>query len=126
MICSDGSAIPFDQKGKLPHPRSFGASARALGYLSRELGDMSFEEVIFKMSGKVAARFGIHDRGSIEVGKAADIVIFDPLTIKDQASFLNPSQPPIGIEYVFVNGEIVVERDLQTSALPGKVLNANL
>ena len=108
MICSDGSAIP------------------ALGYLSRELGDMSFEEVIFKMSGKVAARFGIHDRGSIEVGKAADIVIFDPLTIKDQASFLNPSQPPIGIEYVFVNGEIVVEKDLQTSALPGKVLNANL
>jgi N-acyl-D-amino-acid deacylase len=78
------------------------------------------------MSGKVASRFGIHDRGSIEVGKAADIVIFNPLTIKDQASFLNPSQPPIGIEYVFVNGEIVVEKDLQTSALPGKVLNANL
>jgi len=126
MICSDGSAIPFDQKGKMPHPRSFGASARALGYLSRELSDMSLEEVIFKMSGKVAARFGIHDRGSIEVGKAADIVIFNPLTIKDEASFLNPSQPPTGVEYVFVNGELVVEKNSQTSALPGRVLSANL
>ena len=126
MICSDGSAIAFDQKGKMPHPRSFGASVRALGYLSRELGDMPFEEVIFKMSGKVAARFGIHDRGSIEVGKAADIVIFNPLTVKDQASFVKPAQPPIGIEYVFVNGELVVEKDSQTSALPGRVLSANL
>jgi len=126
MICSDGSAIPFDQKGKTPHPRSFGASARALGYLSRELGDMPLEEVIYKMSGKVAARFGIHDRGSIEVGKAADIVIFNPLTIKDQASFIKPAQPPLGVAYVFVNGELVVEKDSQTSALPGRVLNANL
>ena len=126
MICSDGSAFPFDQKGKMPHPRSFGASTRALGYLSRELGDMPLEEVIFKMSGKAAAHFGIHDRGSIEVGKAADIVIFNPLTVKDQATFLKPAQPPLGIEYVFVNGEIVVEKGLQTSARPGRVLNANL
>jgi N-acyl-D-amino-acid deacylase len=125
MICSDGSAIAFDQKGKIPHPRSFGASARALGYLSRELGDMPLEEVIYKMSGKVAERLGIHDRGSIEVGKAADIVIFNPHTVKDQASFVKPSQPPIGIEYVFVNGERVVEKGSQTSVLPGRVLNSN-
>ena len=126
IICSDGSAVAFDQKGKMPHPRSFGASARALGYLSRESGDMPFEEVIYKMSGKVAARLGIHDRGSIEVGKAADIVIFNPLTIKDQASFVKPAQPPLGIEYVFVNGELVVEKGTQTKARPGRVLNANL
>ena len=126
MICSDGSAFPFDQKGKMPHPRSFGASTRALGYLSRELGDMPLEEVIFKMSGKAAAFFGIHDRGSIEVGKAADIVIFNPLTVKDQATFLNPAQPPVGIESVFVNGQLVVQKGVQTSARPGKVLNANL
>ena len=68
---------------------------------------------------------GIHDRGSIEVGKAADIVIFNPNTVKDQASFVNPSQPPIGIEYVFVNGELVVEKGSQTSVLPGRVLNSN-
>ena len=125
MICSDGSAIAFDQKGKIPHPRSFGASVRALGYLSRESGDMPLEEVIYKMSGKVAERMGIHDRGSIEVGKAADIVIFNPNTVKDQASFVNPSQPPIGIEYVFVNGELVVEKGSQRSVLPGRVLNSN-
>ncbi len=126
MICSDGSAIPFAQNGKMPHPRSFGASARALGYLSRELGDLPLEEVIFKMSGKAAQFFGIHDRGSLEVGKAADIVVFNPLTVKDQATFLNPTQPPVGIEYVFVNGQLVVEKGLQTSALPGRVLSANL
>ena len=86
---------------------------------------MPLEEVIYKMSGKVAERMGIHDRGSIEVGKAADIVIFNPNTVKDQASFVNPSQPPIGIEYVFVNGELVVEKGSQTSVLPGRVLNSN-
>jgi N-acyl-D-amino-acid deacylase len=126
MICSDGSAFPFDQKGKLPHPRSFGASARALGYLSRETGDMALEVVIYKMSGKAAAFFGIHDRGSIEVGKAADIVIFNPVTIKDQATFTNPAQPPVGIEYVFVNGQLVIKKGTQTDKRPGKVLDANL
>lgn len=124
MICSDGSAIAFDQKGRLPHPRSFGASVRALGYLSRDLADMTLEKAIYKMSGKAAQHFRIYDRGTIELGKAADIVIFDPLTVKDAATFLDPAQPPIGIEYVIVNGKIIVEGQKQTTALPGKVLRA--
>lgn len=124
MICSDGSAIPFDQQGRLPHPRSFGASARAVGYLVRDLGDMKLETAIYKMTGMAAQHFQIHDRGTLEVGKAADIVIFDPATVKDLATFLEPAQPPRGIECVIVNGEIVVRGGVQTPARPGKVLRA--
>ena len=124
MICSDGSAFPFDQKGRLPHPRSFGASVRALGRLCRELGDMPLERAIFKMTGKAAQHFKIHDRGTIEVGKAADIVIFDPATVKDMATFIDPAQPPLGIACVIVNGEIVIEDGQQNKVLPGKVLRA--
>jgi N-acyl-D-amino-acid deacylase len=125
MICSDGSAVPFDQKGRMPHPRSFGASVRALSRLVRELGDIPLEGAIYKMTGMAAKHFQIHDRGVLEVGKAADIVIFDPATIKDLATFVKPTQPPAGINFVIVNGEIVIEDGAQTFARPGKVLNAN-
>lgn len=124
MICSDGSAFPFDQKGRLPHPRSFGASVRALGHISRKLGDMPLEKVIYKMTGKAAQHFHIHDRGTIEVGKAADLVIFDPATVIDTATFIEPAQPPIGISHVIVNGQIIIANGLQKPVLPGKVLSA--
>lgn len=124
MICSDGSAIPFDQKDRLPHPRSFGASVRALGRIARDLGDMSLEKVIYKMTGKAADHFRIHDRGTIQVGKAADIVIFDPATVIDLATFIQPAQPPVGIKYVIVNGQLIIENGVQKSIFPGKVLKA--
>ena len=124
MICSDGSAFPFDQKGRLPHPRSFGASARALGYLSREKSDMPLQTAIYKMTGMAARHFRIHDRGSIQVGKAADLVIFDPQRVRDMATFLIPNQPPEGIVYVIVNGEIVVQNGEQTQMRAGRVLRA--
>ena len=124
MICSDGSAIPFDQKDRLPHPRSFGASVRALGHIARESGDMSLEKVIHKMTGKAAEHFRIHDRGTIEVGKAADIVIFDPATVIDMATFIQPAQPPVGVLYVIVNGRLIIENGVQKSVWPGKVLRA--
>lgn len=76
------------------------------------------------MTGKAAQHFKIHDRGTIEVGKAADIVIFDPATVKDMATFIDPAQPPLGITCVIVNGEIVIENGQQNSVLPGKVLRA--
>jgi N-acyl-D-amino-acid deacylase len=125
MICSDGSAIPFDQGNRIPHPRSFGASTRAIRLLSRENKDLALESVIHKMTGKVAEHLNIEDRGTIEIGKAADIVIFDSNTVSDGATFLDPAQPPIGIHYVIVNGEIVIEKGVQTNARPGRVLNAN-
>jgi N-acyl-D-amino-acid deacylase len=124
MICSDGSAFPFDQRGRLPHPRSFGASTRAIRSLSRDHKDMKLETVIHKMTGMAAQHFKVDDRGLIEIGKAADIVIFDPLTVSDSATFLNPAQPPIGIKYVIVNGEVIIHDGVQTSARPGRVLHA--
>ena len=124
MICSDGSAIAFKQSKALPHPRSYGAAVRALGFIGREKHDLPLEEIIYKMSGKVASHMGIHDRGVLAVGKAADIVAFDPATVKDQATFTQPGQPPIGIEYVIVNGQIAVAGGVQSEVRAGKVLSA--
>jgi N-acyl-D-aspartate/D-glutamate deacylase len=124
MICSDGSAIAFKQSKALPHPRSYGAAARALGFIGREKRDLPLEEIIYKMSGKVAAHMGIHDRGVLAVGKAADILAFDPATVRDQATFTEPGQPPVGIEYVIVNGQIAVSGGVQSDVRAGKVLSA--
>jgi N-acyl-D-aspartate/D-glutamate deacylase len=124
MICSDGSAIAFKQSKALPHPRSYGAAVRALGFIGREKHDLPLEEIIYKMSGKVAAHMGIHDRGVLQVGKAADIVAFDPSTVRDQATFTEPGQPPIGIDYVIVNGQIAVAGGVQSKVRAGKVLSA--
>ena len=85
---------------------------------------MPLERAIFKMTGKAAQHFRIHDRGTIELGKAADIVIFDPATVKDMASFIEPAQAPLGITCVIVNGEIVIEDGQQNKVFPGKVLRA--
>ena len=125
MICSDGSAIPFDQGGRVPHPRSFGASVRAIRLLSRECEDLSLESVIHKMTGKVAQHLKILDRGIIAIGKAADIVIFDPATIADCATFVDPARSPKGIHCVIVNGEVVITDGVQSEARPGKVLHAH-
>jgi N-acyl-D-amino-acid deacylase len=124
MICSDGSAIAFKQSRALPHPRSYGAAARALGFIGREKRDLPLEEIIYKMSGKVAAHMGIHDRGVLAPGKAADIVAFDSATVRDQATFTEPGQPPVGIEYVIVNGQIAVSGGVQSDVRAGKVLSA--
>ena len=124
MICSDGSAIAFKQSKALPHPRSYGAAVRALGFIGREKHDLPLEEIIYKMSGKVAAHMGIHDRGVLQVGKAADIVAFDPATVKDQATFTEPGQAPTGIDYVIVNGQIAVAGGVQSEVRAGKVLSA--
>ena len=124
MICSDGSAIAFKQSKALPHPRSYGAAARALGFIGREKHDLPLEEIIYKMSGKVADHVGIHDRGVLQVGKAADIVAFDPARVKDQATFTEPGQPPVGIDFVIVNGEIAVAGGVQSQVRAGKVLSA--
>jgi len=124
MICSDGSAIAFKQTKALPHPRSYGAASRALGFIGREKRDLPLEEIIYKMSGKVAAHMGIHDRGVLAVGKAADIVAFDPETVSDKGTFTEPGQPPVGIEYVIVNGKVAVAGGVQSEVRAGKVLSA--
>lgn len=126
MMGSDGLAI--QASGPLgagrPHPRSYGAHSRVLGLYVRDTAVLTMEEAVHKMSGQVAARLGMSDRGVIAEGNIADIAIFDPNTVADQASFEDPHQYAVGVPYVVVNGEVVVADGEHTGALPGQVLAA--
>jgi len=124
VMGSDGSAICFDQGSRQPHPRNFGATARVLGRFVRELKDLDLATAIAKMSGRVAERLRLHDRGTLATGKAADIVVFDPSEVRDRATYLAPCQQASGISHVFVNGVAVLTQGRQTAARPGRVLRA--
>jgi N-acyl-D-amino-acid deacylase len=124
LMGSDGSAIPFDQGSRQPHPRNFGASARMLGRLVRDLGDLDMATAIAKMTGGVAARLGMKDRGTLAPGHAADIVVFNAREVQDRATYLVPCQKAAGVLHVLVNGEAVVTDGEQTNARPGRVLRA--
>ncbi len=124
LVGSDGSAIRFDQGSRQPHPRNFGASVRVLGRFVRELGDLDMATAIAKMTGGVAARLGLKDRGTLAPGQAADIVVFDPLEVRDRGTYLVPCQKAAGVSHVFVNGTAVVSHGEQTPARPGRVLRA--
>ena len=99
MIGSDG--LPHDAH---PHPRLWGTFPRVIGRYARDLGLFSIETAVRKMSGLPAQVFGLSDRGRIAVGCAADLVVFDPATIIDRATYENPISPSIGIHSVYVNG----------------------
>ncbi len=124
MVGSDGRAVsPTGALGKgKPHPRYYGTFPRVLGRYVREKGIISLEMAIRKMTYLPAWRLGFRDRGIIREGAWADIVIFDPDEITDKATFTDPHQFPVGIEYVIVNGEVVVNRGKHTGKLPGRVL----
>ena len=124
LVGSDGSAIPFDQGSRQPHPRNFGASVRVLARLVRDLRDLDLATAIHKMTGAVAARLGLHDRGTLAAGQAADIVVFDPQEVQDRGTYLAPCQKPAGVAHVFVNGVAVIRGGTQTDARPGRVLRA--
>jgi N-acyl-D-amino-acid deacylase len=117
MVASDGIA-----HGKLPHPRGAGCFARVLRYQVRELGAVSLEEGIRKMSGFVAERYGLTDVGRLAPGLRADIVVFDPETAGDRATWEEPRLEPVGIDVVLVNGTPVIQGGDWTGALPGEVL----
>lgn len=117
MVGSDGLLT-----GSRPHPRAYGTFARYLHHYTRELKILSLEECIRKMTSLPAARLGLRDRGLVREGMAADLVLFDPETIEDTATFENPRSHPRGIEYVLVNGNIVVEHGTHTGVLSGRVL----
>ncbi|MBD3228026.1 MAG: amidohydrolase family protein [Candidatus Lokiarchaeota archaeon] len=108
-----------------PHPRVLGTYPRILGRCVREQNIISLEEAIWKMTGLPAKKFELHDRGTLEVGKKADVVIFNHQTIIDTATHQDPISFPIGVSYVIVNGEIVSENGQHTRKLPGKVLKFN-
>jgi N-acyl-D-amino-acid deacylase len=117
MIGSDG--LPHDAA---PHPRLWGTFARVLGHYSRNLNLFPLETAVYKMTGLTAKTFGLADRGVLQEGYAADMVVFDGNEIDEAASFKKPIQPARGIDTVIVNGAIVWRDGKPTGARPGRVL----
>ncbi|UCE55491.1 MAG: D-aminoacylase [Desulfobacterales bacterium] len=105
-----------------PHPRYYGTYPRILGKYVREEGVLTLENAIRKMTSFPAQRLGLLDRSLLKEGMWADVVVFDPDTVMDKATYLDPHQFPEGILHVLVNGQIVVANGKQTGRLPGKVL----
>ncbi len=120
MIGSDGEVPTFGRAN--PHPRSYGTFARVLGMYVREKKTLTLEEAVRKMSSFPAARLRIADRGLLRPGMKADLVIFDPATVRDTATFQQPHSYAEGFSHVIVNGEVVFENGAMTAARPGRVL----
>lgn len=123
-IGSDGSAYAIE--GKLrrgnPHPRNFGTFPRVLGVYVREKELLRLEDAVRKMTSLNAAKAGLKDRGLLRPGRFADITIFDAERVLDRSTYTEPFQYSTGIEYVIVNGQIVLDRDKHTGAHPGQAL----
>jgi N-acyl-D-amino-acid deacylase len=122
-IGSDGAAVNPDMAfmGR-PHPRFYGTFPRVLGVYVREKHVLTLPDAVRKMTSLAASITGLTDRGLLRPGMAADMVIFDPATVKDRATFEDPAQYPAGIPYVIVNGAVVIDKGEHTGAKPGKVL----
>jgi N-acyl-D-amino-acid deacylase len=118
-IGSDGTALNDKAQG-LPHPRSFGTNVRVLGKYVREEECFSLEEAVRKMTSLPAGVLRLPDRGLLRQGYWADVVVFDPASVTDRATFDQPKQYPKGVEYVLVNGQVVIDRGEHTSARPGR------
>ena len=114
---SDGLLV-----GAKPHPRAWGTFPRYLGRYCRELGLFTLEECVAHLTGRAAARLRLADRGLVRAGLAADLVVFDPDTVIDTATFAEPAQQPAGIPYVLVNGVLAIDGGERTAALAGRAL----
>jgi N-acyl-D-amino-acid deacylase len=125
MIGSDGSSLATEGEmaaGK-PHPRSYGTFPRVLGRYAREQRLLSLEDAVKKMTGLPATRLGLRDRGLLAAGAKADVVALDADRVQDLATYERPHQYATGIDYVLVNGRVVIDRGEHTGALPGEVLS---
>jgi N-acyl-D-aspartate/D-glutamate deacylase len=123
-IGSDGSAYAIEgplRRGN-PHPRNFGTFARVLGVYVREQKLLTLEDAVRKMTSLNAAKLGIFDRGLLRSGNFADITIFDAERVIDRSSYTDPFRYSEGIEYVIVNGEVVLDRGKHTGKRPGRAL----
>ncbi len=123
-VGSDGSALAVDgplRRGN-PHPRNFGTFPRVLGVYTRELKLLSLEDAVRKMTSLNAAKIGLTDRGLLRPGMFADVTVFDPEQVIDRATYTEPFQYCEGIEYVVVNGELVLDKGERTDARPGRAL----
>ncbi|KYH39646.1 MAG: N-acyl-D-aspartate/D-glutamate deacylase [Candidatus Bathyarchaeota archaeon B26-1] len=119
MIGSD--AVP-QRKSGLVHPRCYGTFPRVIRRYVNETRTLTLEEAIRKMTSAPAQRLGLRDRGQIREGFWADITVFNPRTIRDEATYEDPYRYPVGIEYVLVNGTVAVEEGRYNGSLAGKVL----
>lgn len=108
--------------GGLAHPRAYGTFTRVLGRYVRDEGVTDIEDAVRKMSSAVATRLRLEDRGLVREGYYADVVVFDPLTVGERATYEEPHQVSTGIEHVFVNGVAVLSDGRHTGAMPGRPL----
>ncbi|MDA2979619.1 MAG: D-aminoacylase [Actinomycetota bacterium] len=123
-IASDGWTLS-PRAGGVPHPRSYGTYARVLGRYVREEGLLTLEQAIHKMTGLPARRLPGAGRGVIADGNVADLVLFDPDTVVDNATFEEPHQFCTGVSHVLVGGALVIDEGHETGATPGAVLRMN-
>jgi dihydroorotase/N-acyl-D-amino-acid deacylase len=123
-ICNDSQGTsPEGLLGKEhPHPRAYGTFPHVLRKYVREDKTLTLEDAIRKFSALSAQKIRLADRGVLKQGMWADIVVFDPETIRDAATFDNPNQLSDGMRFVLVNGVPVIEEGKMTNALPGKVV----
>jgi len=121
MVGSDAWAVRAETAEGHTHPRSYGTFPRVLGRLVRE-GVLSLAEAVHKMTGMSAETFHLGKRGLLREGWFADVVVLDPNRILDVATYAEPHQYPVGIEYVIVNGKIAVEGGEHTGERAGRVL----
>jgi N-acyl-D-amino-acid deacylase len=123
-MCTDSSAVATDgiYSQEKSHPRAWGSATRILGKYVREEKLVSLEEAVRKMTSLPANRMGLAHRGIVRQGMFADLVAFDPDTVRDRATYQNPLQYSEGVPYVAVNGELVVDEGKITDARPGRPL----
>lgn len=119
-IASDGRIS--EPGNPTPHPRNYGTFPRVLGRYVRELKVLTLPDAVRKMTSLPAARMGLTDRGRIAPGLYADLVVFDPATVADRGTFIQPHQYPVGIDYVVVNGQVEVDAGRMTANRGGRVL----
>lgn len=115
-VCTDGLL-----EGK-PHPRVYGTFPRILGRYVRKMKVLTLEEAVYKMTYKAAKAFNIDNRGILQPGKKADVVVFNPDTVIDKSTFIEPEQFPEGIDTVIVNGVLSVDESKTTGKLGGEVI----
>jgi N-acyl-D-aspartate/D-glutamate deacylase len=124
-VCTDATGRrpghPVLDVGR-PHPRTYGSTARVLGTYVRERGTLSLETAVAKLSSVPAARLGLRDRGVVREGALADLVVFDPDTVADRATYPRPVEHPTGIDHVVVNGRLAVRDGVETGERPGRLL----
>jgi N-acyl-D-aspartate/D-glutamate deacylase len=124
-VCTDAEGRrpghPILDAGR-PHPRTYGSTARVLGTYVRERGLLPLETAVAQLTSIPAARLGLRDRGSVRDGALADLVVFDPATVADEATYTEPARYPTGIQHVIVNGRVAILDGAETGERPGRLL----